>query len=243
MYIGRAPEDAGNLKLISSDPYILMPGGFVVLTASITNVANAYPQSVTERFIQLSLPSLPNDGATVSLLDSAFNVIDRFDYEPDMHFELISNSKGYSLERIDPDRPTNDATNWQTAADMAGKATPGYQNSQYSEAPTPTGSLSIDPAIFSPDNDGFQDVLTITYEFDQAGFVGTIIIFDIAGREVKRLMDSQLHGTSGAISWDGILDSGSKARIGAYIVMLEAFDLEGDVQRFKKTVTLAHFLE
>jgi hypothetical protein len=65
----------------------------------------------------------------------------------------------------------------------------------------------------------------------------------VAGREVRRLMDNELLGTLGAISWDGLLDDGSKGRIGAYIVVLEAFDLEGRVKRLKRTVTLAHYLD
>src|SRR5690606_21372509 len=110
-------------------------------------------------------------------------------------------------------------------------------------APEPRGEMTIDPAIFSPDNDGHQDVLTITYRFDREGFAGTMIVFDVAGREIRKLMENRLLGTSGAISWDGLMDDGRKARIGPYIVMLEAFDLDGNVEHFKKTVTLAHFLD
>jgi hypothetical protein len=51
-----------------------------------------------------------------------------------------------------------------------------------------------------------------------------------------------LLGTSGAISWDGILETGEKARIGPYVVYLEVFDLSGNVQKFRRTVTLAHRL-
>ena len=102
--------------------------------------------------------------------------------------------------------------------------------------------MTIDPAIFSPDNDGFQDVLTIAYRFDQAGFVGNLSVYDIAGREVRKLMESQLLGTEGAISWDGVLDSGSLGRMGPYIVVLEVFDLDGNTEVYKMTATLAHKL-
>ncbi len=102
--------------------------------------------------------------------------------------------------------------------------------------------MTIDPPIFSPDNDGHQDVLTITYNFDQDGFAGSIMIFDLAGRQVRQLMANKLLGTSGSISWDGILDDGSKGRIGPYIVLMEAFDLDGNVRRSRKTITLAHHL-
>ena len=102
--------------------------------------------------------------------------------------------------------------------------------------------MTIEPGIFSPDNDGFEDVLTVVYRFDQPGFVGNLSVYDIAGREVRKLMENQLLGTDGAISWDGILDDTSKARMGAYIVLFEVFDLDGTTELFKKTVTVAHKL-
>jgi hypothetical protein len=179
----------------------------------------------------------------VLLLTMEGDTLDLFRYSDDLHFGLVNNPEGYSLERVDPSRQADDATNWQTAAEPAGRATPGFRNSQYAEAPSPTGALTIEPAIFSPDNDGFQDVLTIGYRFDQPGFVGSITIFDIAGRAVRSLVQNQLLGVEGAYGWDGLTDEGSKARMGAYIVVLEAFDLGGDVETFRRTVTLAHRLE
>ena len=38
------------------------------------------------------------------------------------------------------------------------------------------------------------------------------------------------------------MDGGSLARMGPYIVVLEVYDLAGNVEQFKKTVTLAHRL-
>ncbi len=58
-----------------------------------------------------------------------------------------------------------------------------------------------------------------------------------------KLMENELLGTAGAVSWNGILDSGSLGRMGPYIVVFEVFDLSGNVERYKKTVTLAHRLD
>ena len=102
--------------------------------------------------------------------------------------------------------------------------------------------ITIDPAIFSPDNDGHQDVLTIAYKFDEPGFVGTMKVFDLAGREVRTLMNNELLGTSGAVSWDGLMEGNELARIGPYIIFLEAYDLAGNVEKVRKTVVLAHRL-
>lgn len=232
-----------NLRVITNEPYLLLPGEYILLATNTNDIAARYPQSRTERFLQMSLPGYNNGNGTVALLDGTNTVLDLFRYDDALHFELVNASEGYSLERVDPDRATDDPTNWHTASDVAGMATPGYRNSQYSKAPRPQGEMTIDPAIFSPDQDGFQDLLTIAYRFDQPGFVGTLTIYDAAGREVRRLMENQLLGSTGAVSWDGILDSGSKGRLGPYIVVLEAYDLSGNVETFRKTVTLAHRLD
>jgi len=232
----------GSVLPITTD-LLLLPGDYAVITTDLAATLRFYPQTRTDRVVLNSMPSYNNGEGTVLLLTSDGDTLDLFSYSDDLHFGLINQPEGYTLERVDPARPADDATNWQTAAEQAGKATPGFRNSQFAEAPAPTGELTIEPAIFSPDNDGFQDLLTIGYRFEQPGFVGSITIFDIAGRAVRALVQSQLLGVEGAYSWDGLTDEGSKARMGAYIVVLEAFDLMGNVETFRRTVTLAHRLE
>jgi hypothetical protein len=232
----------GSVLPITTD-LLLLAGEYAVITTDLAATLRIYPQTRSDRVVVNSMPGYNNGEGTVLLLTMEGDTLDLFRYSDDLHFGLVNNPEGYSLERVDPSRPADDATNWQTAAEPAGRATPGFRNSQYAEAPSPTGALTIEPAIFSPDNDGFQDVLTIGYRFDQPGFVGSITIFDIAGRAVRSLVQNQLLGVKGAYGWDGLTDEGSKARMGAYIVVLEAFDLGGDVETFRRTVTLAHRLE
>jgi hypothetical protein len=171
------------------------------------------------------------------------DTLDLFRYNDDLHFELLNATEGVSLERIDPARPSSDNTNWHSASEAVGGATPGYRNSQYSTAADPSSELVIERAIFSPDNDGFEDVLTMSYQLDGPGFVGNIIIYDRSGRETKKLMQNELLGMSGSISWDGITDENEKARIGPYIVVFEVFDLSGNVEAHRNTVVLAHKLQ
>lgn len=233
----------GTGQVITPSSFLLLPGSYVLITENSASTATLYPQSRTDRFIETDMPSFNNGNGSVVLQAPDGTQLDRFNYDDNLHFALVNNPEGFSLERVSPDRPTSDNTNWQTASDVAGRATPGFQNSQYSRTAEAAGEMSIEPAIFSPDNDGYQDVLTVAYRFDQAGFVGTMRVHDIAGREVRRLMDNQLLGTEGAISWDGITDDASKARMGPYIVVFEVFDLEGNTELYKKTVTLAHRLD
>lgn len=233
----------GSPRSISTTPLLFFPGTYYLLTRNINVTASQFPQGQSARFVTVDLPSYTNTRGTVVVLDGQGTVIDLYRYDEDQQFPLLRSVKGVALERQDPDRPTADVSNWHSAAASVGYGTPGYKNSQFAPMPMPTGELTIEPAIFSPDNDGFQDVLTVAYSFQQPGFVGTMGVFDMAGREVRRLMDNQLLGTLGAVTWDGVQDSGSKGRMGPYVIQLEVFDLSGNVERYRKTVTLAHRLD
>ncbi|HEX2616901.1 MAG TPA: lamin tail domain-containing protein, partial [Flavobacteriales bacterium] len=232
-----------NATVITSASFLFMPGTYVAIMEDSVSIIANYPLGHSDRYLQADMPSYNNGEGTVVLLAADDDTLDLFTYNDDLHFELLNETDGVSLERVDPARPASDNSNWHSAAETVGWATPGYQNSQYAPAVEASGAITIEPAIFSPDNDGYQDLLSISYRFDEPGFVGTMKVFDIAGREVRTLMDSQLLGTSGAVSWDGIMDTKDLARIGPYVVYFEAYDLNGNVEKFRETVVLAHRLD
>ncbi|PCH97826.1 MAG: hypothetical protein COB85_02425, partial [Bacteroidetes bacterium] len=99
--------------------------------------------------------------------------------------------------------------------------------------------VTVEPELFSPDNDGEKDVVNISYKFDDPGFVGTITIYDAKGRLIKSLLQNELLGTSGTYSWDGVTEENERARIGIYIIYFEVFGLNGEIKQFKKTCVLA----
>ncbi len=229
-----------NLKSITAMPYVVFPGDYVVLTRDTANIKDEYPEAVELTFLQMeSLPGYNNGDGTVILIDNLLQVSDSITYNEDMHFVLLNDINGVSLERLDFDRPSNDITNWHSASEAVGYATPGYLNSQYNPTGESTGAVTIDPELFSPDNDGIKDVVNIYYEFDAAGFVGTITIYDAKGRLIKSLIQNELLGTSGTYSWDGITEEFERARVGIYIIYFEVFGLSGEIKQFKKTCVLA----
>jgi len=233
-------DSIDNYKLIISKPKLLLPGEFLVLTTNAQNIANEYVNSILTAFLQMpSLPTYNNDKGDVYLINNLNMVVDNFTYDEDMHFALLNSVDGVSLERIDYNRPSNDKTNWHSAAEAAGFATPGYENSQYLKTNGDGGEIVIDPLTFSPDNDGIDDIVNISYNFSEPGNVANIIIYDVKGRVIKTLVENELLGTSGTFSWDGTSDANEKGRIGIYIIFVEAFDLNGNVKSFKKTCVLA----
>ncbi|MDD3526408.1 MAG: gliding motility-associated C-terminal domain-containing protein, partial [Bacteroidales bacterium] len=112
-------------------------------------------------------------------------------------------------------------------------------NSQFSPLLVTEDPITLSPEIFSPDNDGFDDVLNIHYNYQEPGRNASITIYDARGRKIRRLIDHELLGTSGQFSWDGLDDERQKAPIGIYIIYVEVFDLNGNVDHYKKTAVLA----
>jgi len=187
-----------------------------------------------------SLPSFSNDAGTVAIsIKNATAIIDKFAYSPDMFLSLLTSTDGVSLERINFNRPSDDKTNWHCASESAGFGTPTYKNSQYSEGVTAEDPVSVSPEVFSPDNDGYNDVLNLNYVFDTPEYIATITIYDANGRLIRELIKSKLLGTSGTFSWDGITDDNEKARIGIYVIYFEVFDVNGNVKHYKKSAVLA----
>jgi hypothetical protein len=233
-------DTISSVRTIVSDHHMFLPGNYIYLSKDTANISLEYPLANRQVALQMeSLPAYNNGSGTVIVLTHKNEISDRFDYNESMHFPLLNSVKGVSLERLDFLRSTNDATNWQSAAESVGFATPGYKNSQYLPSDIEKDGLSVEPQIFSPDNDGYQDMLNIYYQFKETGYVGNLVIYDSNGRLVKTLMRSELLGTSGTISWNGINEANERATIGIYIIYFEVINLKGDVLKYKKTCVLA----
>ncbi|MBX2958964.1 MAG: lamin tail domain-containing protein [Flavobacteriales bacterium] len=235
-------DSISNRKVITTKPFILLPNQFVVLTKDAANIKTEYINAKEDRMLQMeTLPTYNNSDGHVYLLNNLNQAVDNFKYNEDMHFALLNDVKGVSLERIDYNRPSNDNTNWHSAAEDVGFATPGYENSQFQKVEITEG-ISISPETFSPDNDGVDDVLNISYQFAEAGYVANIVIYDAKGRLIKNLLLNELLGTKGTFSWDGINENNEKAAIGIYVIYFEAFKLNGETKKFKKTGVLGGHL-
>lgn len=230
-----------SIQSIIAYPYLCFPEDYFVFSIDPDKVFEQYYTSNPWGFIEMEkMPSFPNDAGRVVLVDTWLHVIDEFHYNEEMHFPLLWSVEGISLERISPSRPTRDQTNWHSASEDCGFGTPGYVNSQYIEDPDEISDrIRIEPEIFSPDNDGYRDVVQLFYHFDQPGYVATVIVFDARGRIVRKLANNEMLGTEGLFTWDGISDSNRLSGMGIYLFFIEVYDLKGNVRHYKKTCVLA----
>lgn len=230
-------------KLISVIPYYIFPDDYIVVTEDAVNLPlNYMVQDPDAVFVVSSMPSFPDDQGDVILLNLQGAVVDEVKYKDDWQFALIANPDGVSLERIDPDGISQEATNWHSAASTAGYGTPTYKNSQYKLLQSINATIEITPKVFSPDNDGRDDIATIQYKTTEPGYVANITIYDANGRPVRNLVKNATLGLQGYWVWDGLDDKKLKLPVGTYILFTDIFNLNGKKESFKNVVVLARQL-
>jgi hypothetical protein len=226
--INDRPTTSGeNLFTISQQSTIVQPGSILIVSAD-SSIFNLFPY--------LRQPDSPvnitilnkkggfgwnSEGDQIVLKDLTQQTIDSIEYSTRWHHPDILDTKGRSLERINPAINTNDPRNWSTCTKLIG-GTPGMQNSVHTSNTQTKTRISLTPNPFSPDGDGYQDFCSIQYNLKLMTSMVSIRIYDIKGRLVRTLSNREVIGSQGEIIWDGLDDRRQKVRIGVYIIYLEA---------------------
>lgn len=225
---------------VTNEGQYIFPGDYMVITTDPAIVSSQYDVPNPQNLVSApSIPSYNNDAGRVMLMSNLLDTLDDFTYSDQMQFQLLSSFDGVSLERVNYNLPTQDANNWHSAAQNVGFATPTYKNSQYAEPGSADGEFSLEPEIFSPDMDGYNDVLYIHYDFAEPDYVANVVIYNAAGKIIRTLVANELLSTHGFFTWDGLDNNNNKALLGLYVVYAEVFGLTGNVKHFKKTCVVA----
>ncbi|MBB4077877.1 hypothetical protein GGR28_000478 [Lewinella aquimaris] len=219
---------------------LLLPQDFLVLAEDRAGLLGRFPRVDAARVLEVDLPPLPNERGNFTLATGEGIPVDAFTYGVDMHAPLLSSVEGVSLERLHTDAPTQEASNWYSAAGTAGYGTPTLPNSQAPSSPAQVAeSVKLVERIFSPDGDGHDDVLEIAYRTAAPGAMARLTVFDSQGAPVVDLQPTVLLGAEGVLEWNGTDASGRIADPGAYILLVEVFDPNGRTDRYKLLAVLA----
>jgi flagellar hook assembly protein FlgD len=99
--------------------------------------------------------------------------------------------------------------------------------------------VSIDPEIFSPNNDGISDQLNIYINTSEPGWILNITILNCAGRVVRNLANNFMTGSTDQLLWDGLGDDFQKVQPGIYILSISLFERTGknQMKRFACVLT------
>lgn len=225
-------DDEGSVKdsyQITCISHLVLPGEYCAFSTDIEDLYNHYNILNPENLYKVAkMPGYADDYGTVIITSRMFDTIDIVSYDKSQHYKLLSSQDGVSLERINYNASSDDKNNWHSAAQDAGFATPGYVNSQFSDLLTAESQITLSSEVFSPDNDGHDDYLTILYSLDVAGYSGTIAIYSTNGRLVKTLLNNRSLGSAGTIIWDGVDANNRLCPPGIYIIYVELFNLNGN---------------
>lgn len=154
VYLANWDDDSiANYEDVTNVQRLILPGEYVLLTEDSTDIQNDFSIYGIGTFIDMDVPTYNDDSGSVYLLNADSTIIDYMHYNEDMHYDLITDENGKSLERITFNGGMNNPDNWHTAAENVEWGTPGYENSQLMY-PDVTGEITITPELFSPDNDG-----------------------------------------------------------------------------------------
>ncbi|MBQ7550844.1 MAG: hypothetical protein IJT04_04890 [Bacteroidales bacterium] len=225
------------------DGWQLFPKQYVAICKDKSLTGTQYivqnPKSLVEN---PKFPVLPNSGGTVHILTPSYEHIDQLTYDEKMHYNLLQSVDGVSLERLHFDSPTQESSNWKSAAGSAGWGTPGYLNSQFSELASADEIVQVVPPLFSPDNDGFDDYVEIYCSFTEAENRVSIAIYDPQGYRIKVLSNNQICGMQERFVWDGMADNGSAVANNLYVVKIDWWNKNGKHRSIKRCVALARRL-
>ncbi len=231
---------ATDLKPISESGFVSFPGDFSVLTKGPGDILKRYYCPNPDAFVQMTaLPSIDRDKGTIVLArENNGTLIDRVYYSSVMYSDLLTTTDGVSLERLNPSLPSGDFTNWHSSSENCGFATPGYRNSEFLRMDPGVDVVSLLPSVFTPDDDGRDDVLMVGFNLDDPGYLVNITIFDSWGNRIRCLTKNRLLSTEDGIIWDGRDDKNQKSPIGIYIFYIELLKPEGKTRQLKKTCVL-----
>lgn len=210
----------------------ILPGSYVAISNSTEELSRTYNctdrRSLSNSFSDLSL----SKEGSIALISNTEKLLDVLTYTEGMHYDLLDDTKGISLERI-----STSSDLWQSASENSGWATPGYRNSQAQEN-TASGGFSVYPEVFTPNNDGINDLLNISFLHDDPGSLANVFIFSSTGIPVRHLIKNELIGNESRWVWDGLSDSSEECVAGIYIVYFETFNHQGVVKKQKKVCVL-----
>lgn len=235
-------KETSTTVILSASDLILNPGDYFIFAhdSTIYKTFSYLGTPLQNQIVKFSTSlSLNNSGESISISDSLNNIIDEVSYSPSWNNPELEDTKGISLEKLNPVFNANDKKSWSSSANILG-GTPGLANSIFTKNIISNSALSIAPNPFSPDGDGFEDFTLIKYKLNMTISQLRVKIFDIKGRMVKEILNNQTSGSEGTIIFNGYGDDNQRLRVGIYIVLIEAVDDKGgNVDKIKVPLVVA----
>jgi hypothetical protein len=234
-----ATGDRSGIVRFSDERKCLMPHNYFAITTDPKRISERYFSADPGHLFETSsLPSMPDDKGHVILYSRELDKIDELNYNDEMHFSLLSNHEGVALEKTDPNNKSEVKLNWHSASESSGWGTPGAPNSVFDEIPSTNDKIALSSSKITPDNDGYEDCLSIRFNLTGNGNIVSLTVFDEAGNYVRKIASNMLVSANASIIWDGTADDGTLVNTGIYIMLINLYNDTGKTERWKKVCTV-----
>jgi hypothetical protein len=239
VYVNVETADTSVLVPVSPERRSIMPGTYYAMTTDRKKIIERYASSVPEYLFGISsLPSMPDDKGILILFNSELDVIDKVSYSEKMQYPLLSGFEGIALEKTGRCNFSGESASWHSATENSGWGTPGGPNSVFIELLSQADKVNLSSTKITPDNDGYEDLLSISLSLKGNGNVVSVSVFDEAGSFVRKIAANMLTGAETTFIWDGTADDGSPVNSGIYIILIDLFDDKGKRERWKRVCTV-----
>jgi hypothetical protein len=235
-------DDAGGTSQIypvSYEKRCIMPGSYYAITTDMKRITGRYFSSDPDNIFEIeNLPSMSDDKGHLILYNRELDRIDEVFYNEKMHYSLLSGFEGIALEKTRPCLRSEESVNWHSATESSGWGTPGAPNSVFAEMPAEADNISFSSSKISPDNDGYEDFLVISFNLPGNGNIISATVFDETGNYVKKIASNLLAGPEASLIWDGTAADGTPVRTGIYIIYITLYDDTGKTNKWKEVCTV-----
>lgn len=218
----------------------IYPGDYIVICNDSLKHIERYDDKRKDWVVGNSnMGNLATDG-TIAITLRNGQIIDRLDYSSKMHSSLLSETRDVALERIITKGETNDPTNWTSAAEYYGYATPTAKNSQNrDEQAASTTRIGMKVRNFTPDGDGVDDEMIMGTVMGDGQWNVTMKIYSSNGIVVAVPYNNRPMPVSGELRWDGRADDGAIQGPGTYIIYVSAWKNEGGKEEYKGSCVIS----
>ena len=191
-------------EFIIPENAVLQTGEYIVLCKDSEEFSTLYPD--VENYIGDLDFNLSNGGELIRLFNAEGLIIDSLTYDDELPWPLEPDGNGPTLELIDAELPNHFPASWQTSVESHG--TPGRANGSFNSNGDIFAGAPHEFRLRAPSPNPFNAAATINFSLLKNGMT-SLIVYDVQGREVKRLVDGFRTAGSYNVVFDGsILSSG-----------------------------------
>ena len=196
-------------------------GSLVVITGD-SSLALGLPLEA-QLLVISGFPALNNTGDVITLSDPGGVIVDRVDYSL-----LDLSVSGRSLERVSPQAPSNEPSNWRPSPDIRGHT--ASRPNAATAAPGAEG-LTLEPNPLRINRPESRLVLAYNTPFSSINL--QVTVYDLAGRRIGAIYNGGPLPGSGEVTWEAHSLDPVRYKTGQYLLVFKAVDT-GSTRRWER---------